>query len=238
MISEKYFINNYPSLWNSFLPIARIFQRNINKQLENSKGIRKSMLDIDGKRRSYISYVSFTVLKEYLTKNRTILNEEENREIEHICKEKFKVYLFEDKNINDKLLDSEWDIINTLATNMYNFFIDEYDDVNSIIINPGFSGCGIIDNCYGDIYMGKCLYEAKAVNRNFRIVDFRQLLIYSCLNYVSKQYDIEEVCLYNPLSCKYFKLDLNEFCLSVSGKTYDQLFNEIINFITNDEVSI
>lgn len=236
MISEKYFINNYPDLWNSFLPIARIFQRNINKQLENSKGIRKNIIDISGKRRSYISYVSFNVLKEYIEKNTNKLNEDEMKKIENICKEKFKVYLFEDKNINDKLLAYEWDVINALANNMHDFFIEEHD-VNSIIINPRFSGCGIIDNCYGDIYMGNCLYEVKSVNRNFRIVDFKQLLIYSCLNHVSKQYDIKEVCLYNPLNCKYFKLDLNEFCLSVSGKTYDQLFNEIINFITNDEVS-
>lgn len=237
MISEKFFINNYPDLWNSFLPFAKIFQRNINTKLESSKGVQNSILDTYGKRRSFISYVSFNVLKEYIKKNEALLNAVELANIENYCKEKFNVYLFEDENINDKLNEYEWQIIDSLAMNMYTFYDDKHD-IDNIIVNPKFVGCGIIDNCYGDILVDKCLYEIKAISRNFRIVDFKQVIMYLCLNYASKQYDIKEVCLFNPSRCKYFKLDLNEFCLSISGKNYDKLFNEIINFISYDEVSI
>lgn len=236
MISEKFFINNYQDLWNSFLPLARIFQRNINQNLERSKGIRLPELVLKGKRKSYLSYVSFNLLKEYLIKKSTLLNTVDKKNIEESCQEIFKVYLFEDEKINEKLIDKEWEIINDLANNMYTFFTNEHD-IKDLTINPRFAGCGIIDNCYGDLFGGNCLYEVKAVNRNFRIVDFKQILMYCCLNHVSKQYDIKEICLYNPLLCIYFKLDLNEFCLLISGKTYDQLFNEIINFISNDEKS-
>ena len=59
--------------------------------------------------------------------------------------------------------------------------------------------------------------------------DFRQVLIYAPLNFQSRRYDIDSVCLVNPRLGIYLQEDLNNLCLELAGAPAIEVFAEIID---------
>ena len=123
-----------------------------------------------------------------------------------------------------------------LARNLYRYFVDRAKS-EPIIVFPPIAGCGLIDACEGDVIVGRRLYEVKAVDRNYRAIEVRQLLTYCALNHVSGESHLDGVGLLNPRRGTCVELDLDELCRDVSGESPAALFSEIVEFATSAETS-
>jgi len=106
---------------------------------------------------------------------------------------------------------------------------------NSIEVSPVFPGCGIIDECVGDVYFSNALYEVKAGARFFRSIDVRQLLTYAALNKPAPGRRLTEIGLFNPRSGVAFTVE--EICGEVAGLKADELLGEIIRVISSGDTS-
>lgn len=84
-------------------------------------------------------------------------------------------------------------------------------------LRPRFSGCGLISACEGDLIEGECLYEIKAGERAFRVLDLRQLLTYSALAYAKGTLSFSDIGLFNPRTGVAWRRSLEEVCHSLSG---------------------
>lgn len=239
MIGEKYFINNYSFFWESHLPMTNFFLRKMNTDLfEKQDEFLESKTN--GRRRSLLSQVGFEIFGEAVRNKADIdsaLVEDRFKEIEEKCR--VQLLELEDEDITHllKKLD-EYEINESveLAKRLDKYF-STHENLQEIIINPRFKGCGFIDFCYGDIVANNTLYEIKMVDRNFRSIDCRQLLTYCALNYMSNDYTIKNIGIYNPRRGKYFKISLDRFTLMISGKPSSVLLGEIIEFISGGGVS-
>jgi hypothetical protein len=120
-----------------------------------------------------------------------------------------------------------------LSTRLETYFKDYPFD--SILIQPMFKGCGILDSCYGDILARKSLCEMKIVDRNLRSADIRQVLAYCALNYRSSQYEIESVTILNPRRGLEFFFVVEELAERASGKNASELFHHITTFLSDFE---
>lgn len=110
-------------------------------------------------------------------------------------------------------------------------------DPASILMDPPFPGCGILDNCRGDLVRGQTLFEVKAGDRSFRSVDVRQLITYAALNYQSKAYSIERVGLVNPRLGVRFETELEVLCKEVSGRSAPDLLSDLIYSLSSGDAS-
>lgn len=98
------------------------------------------------------------------------------------------------------------------------------------IVSPKFLGCGWLDECAGDALASPVLYEIKAGHRGIRSVDIRQILCYCALNFASKSYVIEKVCLMNPRMGVYFEEPLTNLCAEAAGASAVEVLADIIEF--------
>lgn len=92
-----------------------------------------------------------------------------------------------------------------------------FPGVETTTLRPRFSGCGLISACEGDLIEGSCLYEIKAGDRAFRVVDLRQLLTYSALAYAKSNLTFTEVGLFNPRTGVAWRKSLEEVSHALSG---------------------
>lgn len=117
------------------------------------------------------------------------------------------------------------------------FFLINMCPGQSISIQPRFYGCGIIDQCEGDMLIGTTLWELKNVERDFRLADLKQLLTYCALNYASQQYQIESVGLVNARQGLCFTINLTSLAVMASAMSESELLGEIVRYITMDAPS-
>lgn len=115
-----------------------------------------------------------------------------------------------------------------VASRLQMFFQDEPDAV----VQPEFPGCGVIDTCNADVLCGSTLYEIKAGNSPFKGHDFRQLLVYAALNFASKMFDIDSICLVNPRRGLLFQDTLSNVSEATAGLDAGELLAEITAYIT------
>lgn len=84
----------------------------------------------------------------------------------------------------------------------------------------------------GDLLIDKVLCEVKAGAGRFQGRDFRQVLIYAALNFQSRKYEIDSVCLVNPRRGIYLHEDINDLCFELAGAPAREVFAEIIDFVS------
>lgn len=236
MISEKQFIFSFSFFWKSILPTSTLFLKKINGELY-TRQYEYLHSNITGRRRSFLSYVSFQIYVAIANKqfDQDDFSFQVYKSIEAEFIKKFRELESEDPEITAPLDVTEFEETMILADRLNNFFSTTANE--QIITNPSFKGCGYLNNCYGDIIADDTLYEIKMVNRNFRIQDCKQLLTYCALNHATKQYKINNVALFNSRSGKLIKMNIDDFCLTLSGKSSTSLFGEIIEFISGGGVS-
>lgn len=109
--------------------------------------------------------------------------------------------------------------------------------VDTLVVEPVFPGCGMIDTSKGDLIASNILYEVKAGDRLFRSIDVRQLIMYSALNHISKSFRIERLGLFNPRVGISATIPIDDLCLEISGKNSAELFSEIAAVVSSGEVS-
>jgi hypothetical protein len=125
----------------------------------------------------------------------------------------------------------------SLAKRMETFFFEKELAIQ-LIFDPQFSGCGVIDDCYGDLIAGNTLYEVKTGDRPYRSVDLRQVLVYAALNYASGMYPISHIALLNPRLGTYLRFELDTLSDQLAGKASAELFGDIVHFVSSENISI
>lgn len=107
----------------------------------------------------------------------------------------------------------------------------------NVLFRPSFRGCGIHDDCEGDLLVGTELWEVKSGDRHFRQPDIRQLLSYCALNHASGIYVITDYRFINPRAGVTFCGSLHDLVRTVAGCEPETLYEEIVAFLSRGEVS-
>lgn len=234
MITEKQFIFNFSFFWRSLLPTSSLFVAKLNDEFYGRRLDHLNSI-VDGRRRSFSSYVSFNLFADTVSKglNLETMTDAEYRTLETSYRDRFRELAEQDWELYREL--SAIELIETKEISRR--LLHVFGDGDSVTPNPHFKGCGFLEDCYGDVIFEDTLYEIKMVERNFRLVDCKQLITYCALNYSSKQYHIQNVALFNPRNGKISKHNIDDFCFMISGKSSMSLFSEVIEFVSGGGVS-
>ncbi|MGI6436467.1 MAG: hypothetical protein ACOX0D_00190 [Sphaerochaeta sp.] len=234
MISEKIFIRNYWGFWDSLFPLHRAFLKGV--VMECAQEQHEIKLTTSGRRFSFVSEIGFQIFSIAITKQVSIdsigFGSTLYNDIQRRCIQQFELFQDDDSTICEPLSKPEFSDAISISHVLKNRFKGQ-----ELTISPKFRGCGIIDTCYGDILVADTLFEIKAVNRNFHVVDFRQLITYCCLNHISKAYAINSIGLFNPKRGMCYTIPLDLFSSAIAGIDINDLYWEIINFISQEETS-
>lgn len=239
MISELAFIRSYNTFWKSLFPGGDDYVRLINSALGKKFDKPLAFEDIPN-RRALINGISFSIFELYTVDGIKISDIDKLKPGSLLLK---KILLKEKKSLSNlrfgekfssKINDEELKVIKSISKRL----IGEYSKKNQLIIRPKFKGCGILFEANGDILYSSTLSEVKAGDRNFNIQDIRQLYVYLALNHQSKEYQIDQIELCNPRTgvvwCEYIDIVSD----NIAGSSTIEIYNEIINFISNDNRSL
>jgi hypothetical protein len=118
-----------------------------------------------------------------------------------------------------------------------NLFENYKDDIK---LNPFFPGCGIIDNCNGDILQNEKLVEIKAGERSIVPSDLKQLIVYSALNWISEteKYKITELEIYNPRVGYKWTNSLEDFLNSITDISKEDVFDQLTKYLITQSEEI
>lgn len=112
--------------------------------------------------------------------------------------------------------------------------VERYGPKKSPVVDPKFDGCGFVDQCFGDILIGKRLVEVKSGERSFSVSDLRQILVYCTLNHYSKTpFNIDSIEIFNPRMGTCFSEKVETVALRLSALNSGELFAEIQRFISD-----
>lgn len=237
MISERKLVSSHSSFWRNAMPMAETFVRRMNRTLDRVvppcegayKGIRNSLIS-ELSFRAYCEICNDQKLISNLATDADWLSKSADgvrRYISRLERSEIPPAPMSVGEINEALL---------LAKNLRNG-IKYSNPGKTVSPRPIFIGCGIVDNCEGDMLVGDALYELKNVERDFRLTDIRQLLTYCALNLASGQRQINTVGLINARSGLAYKMSVNTLSLSVAGVSANELLGEVIRYITVDTPS-
>lgn len=220
MISETSFSRGYSSFWTEYFPWLNSYCQFLNKY----------------KLQEVHSPISETDLPEHRAINNTIAffhfrNIASNSKFAlELSRDEGVLFMkrFQRNNIDTYLFDeSDRKIILKQVQNL----VSRYK--NSILINPFFPGCGILDNCCGDIIQGKTLSEIKAGDRQIIPADLRQLIVYSALNWISTsiKYEFDMIEIYNPRVGYSWSSSIDEFIFSIADISKEDIFDQLTKLL-------
>ncbi len=234
MISEKIFARNYTGFWNALFPLNKAFLKGV--LLECSQSQKELKLQTTGRRVSFVSEVGYQLFAKSVGNGQNVASATYRSDlfidIENTCTQKFKLFNDDDPTIYAPLSEAEFDDVIAIALVLERQFTGK-----NILVAPKFNGCSVIDTCYGDVLANDILYEIKSVNRNFNVLDFRQLITYCALNHVTKEFTINSIGLFNPKKGLHYTIPLGLFASAIAGAELNDLYWEIINFISQDDTS-
>ncbi len=238
MISETTFANRYTSFWRELLPNSDRAIRRINLSVERFCMPVRELSAAD--RRGYINEVAFAVFSSSFSSETNSFEKLTKIQMSEIYKNVRK-QLLKYKGIENKQVvrprASEAPEVTALISNLKQ--IKEIKQFNGKMITaPNFDGCGFIDGCRGDLLIGKSIIEVKAGDRNFRSTDFRQLLVYLALNYLSKQYVLDEVGLVNPRLGTFVVMPVDNMCMEMGGRSGAELLSDIVYYASSGDISV
>jgi len=222
MISEISFSRGYSSFWSEHAPWINEYVNSINQgfieRLQNPIEIGD-----DSKHRSINNVMAFTLFKNIITKvsdNFEIALEESINIVKNYPRNNLESY---------KLTDDYKKIINNLVTRL----VKRYENKN-LTFYPQFAGCGIMDNCQGDIYYNEILAEIKAGERNLVVSDIKQIITYCALNWLStNRINITNIEFYNPRQGILWESNLSDLFYSISSIPMEDFFDQIGKYLSN-----
>jgi len=234
MISEKKFIEIYNSFWNELLPNGDRVLRMIN--LNSSRYTLPIDTISDSGERGLVNEMGFRLFVEWA---RIGINQQLPIDSISRVKKNSIQYIsrFREDLLNKKIKISKNGLEETrsLAKNLKIFVNTK--NINRIKFNPKFIGCGFLNDCEGDIVIDNTLIEVKSGDRQFRLNDIRQLLVYCALNYIKQLYSIDSITLLNPRRGTYFNINIDTLCREMSGIGCYQVFYEIVEFTSQTQTS-
>jgi len=232
MISERKFSNSFSSFWNELLPTADSFVKRINLSLRRYCLPTNSKLETNRDRRAVINELAFRFFM-CLAKRKDLSMEDKVKLSIKVSKyiENFSPNIHIDLPISEEELSEAESLVTSLSL----YFLSS--NINELIFWPTFKGCGKIHSCKGDIMDSGKLIEVKAGDRNFRIIDIRQVITYLSLNFLSNQYAIENVVLLNPRKGLSFETTVDFLIEGCSRRKPVDVFADIIDFLSSELLS-
>jgi hypothetical protein len=235
VIDAATFSNSYHAFWNSNTSMCEHFVRRLN--LGGLKRFARPIVSLDTKRRAVIAEYAFSLFVTHVScepskepkKNSTELEDEAWR----ATVLRLRPYIGQGVELRRAFSDDERKEISGITRRLVNFF----NDRKPLLLRPIFAGCGYVDASEGDLISERTIYEIKTVERPFRSNDIRQTITYAALNYLSRQYQIENVGLLNPRSGLYCSFNVDYVCGEISGRPSQELFATIIDAISSGEIS-
>lgn len=214
MISEHQFAAHYQSTWHAIAPLSDGFWTFENKLVDR---VQVPLVAVAPKgMRAIINEAAFRAFCDLHPKQRSIGNEAIAQAIEANLADAIE-YIRRFSNappVELHEVDAECrEESLLLASRLLSYF----ESNSTTIIRPTFRGCGLLSACEGDLIDGDCLYEIKAGDRQFRLLDLRQLLTYSALAYASESLTFSQIGLFNPRTGLAWRRTLEDVCRSISG---------------------
>lgn len=234
MITVTQLSRNYPSIWKKTFPFLNRLVKKCNLQKETFyDGIASKS---EPARRALINETGFYLYKKMFEKKIKEANRLTKEELEETASIAFTYIKSLDFNPDQliKLHQAEIEESKLIAESLSHYFLF-YEKGGSVKISPHFSGCGLVSDCYGDVLAGTTLYEVKSGERDFRIADLKQILIYLTLNYSLHQNNIDQIGLINPRLGNYIVLSVKDAIELASGQSTVDCFNELINFFDSPD---
>ncbi|MDN8270749.1 hypothetical protein QZK55_05365 [Acinetobacter baumannii] len=231
MISEITFAKDYTSFWNNLLTNGKNYVRLVNGTLitDTHKPFIKDSNATNLV--AFVNLVSFKLFQKSLKSNDCL----SQLEIDHICVDaanQLKVFSSFYKNFiipDFNVIKEEVDFI----TNHLNIRYSEKD----IKISPFFPGLGFLNNSEADLLFDKTLVELKSGERKFKLIDFRQILIYLTQNHFSKEpIELEYIELFNPRMGIVLEERIDEMIYQLSALTPVEVYEEIQYFLCNNHL--
>jgi hypothetical protein len=239
VISGTTFCKLYSSLWRELAPTTDLFVRRINLG-QYERDFAEIKVLTAPTRRGFINEVAFELFCQSIKgrkrwPSRDPSPDEVSSAVSAVQSSALRRDIGREGEVSnqpsaDELLDIAQQ--HNRLMQIFTFFYS-----GTILPEPVFPGCGIIDTCIGDLLVGSTLFEVKAGDRLFRSVDIRQLVTYAALNHLSHQYEILKVGLFNPRVGIRIEIDLDELCFEISGKKSVELLTEISLSLSSGEVS-
>lgn len=214
MISEHQFATHYSSVWHAVTPLADGFWTVENLMVDRiappltpkaPKGMRAVVNET-----AFRAFCSLHLKPKPIKRNDVLMaiDEQLSDSVAYIGRfASSPTVTVED--VDEECRIEAWDIVLRLL----HFFSGE----KPTTLRPRFSGCGLVSACEGDLIEGSCLYEIKAGDRAFRVVDLRQLLTYSALAYANNNLTFKEVGLFNPRTGVAWRRSLEDVSYALSG---------------------
>jgi hypothetical protein len=236
MISERKFANGFASFWRGVLPMSEAYTRQMN--LRATRFAPPMTLEFEATRSAIISELGFRLFKHFREKIMTMKGMADPGPIELRLADETWKYVRELIGTPRGILPPtvlDFHAAHELARRLTSFFL--FEGKPDIVYSPMFLGCGIIDTCYGDVLCGNDLYEVKNVERHFRSVDLRQVLVYCALADAAGTPQLHSVSLVNARLGTYFQAELDELAIEVAGVGRTELLSRIVWFLSSEQLS-
>lgn len=114
--------------------------------------------------------------------------------------------------------------------------IHEIGGIREVTIEPSLPGCGFLDGGAPDFLAtididskaGQVLGEIKMVERQFRSVDYRQMVCYLVLYYAQHSKILEYLWLVNPVRGTFVPIDVDSLFMLVRGQSSSEAVPELV----------
>ena len=228
LISEHQFATHYSSVWRLVAPLSDGFWTFENRRVER---VDPPLWPIAPKEmRAIINDASFRAFCVLHSQLRPILKDQIVAAIKAELQNAID-YIARFSNAPSFVLSDIDADCQEEAQSLVSRLLGYFPYAPQTVLRPRFSGCGLISECEGDLIEGDCLYEIKAGDRAFRVLDLRQLLTYSALAYARGSMSFSRIGLFNPRTGVAWTRSLDEVCQAISGhKANDTLSNLVEHF--------
>jgi hypothetical protein len=239
VISELTFCRRYTSFWQKLLPMGPAVVRTVNRRLkkpftEEKMGWRGWPVRWD--------LVSEWGLRRFEARVRDGAVSEQELDEERVAGLGEQALDFIQRQRGPAAAplrpptDNERQAAGELATRLV-LFVGTIEAGQPLTARPRFSGCGVVDKAAGDLLVGATLYEMKASDEGFRLVDLRQLAVYCALDLAAGRQPVPRVGLVNPRLGTYFRSDMEWLIEMMGGRIASDLLTDLVDFLCSERIS-
>jgi hypothetical protein len=233
MISPANFAKGYSSFWNTIFPMADALIRAINLDYERFAPDADKGFYSDAKRRAIINETAFE-----LARMRWDSAKEDLGFIDSAFAIASETMLRIDPSSNVEYpSETEWHEVEFVVGRLMQFFRLQSAGT-AFIFSPLVPGCGFVDGGRADLLIDSVVFEVKSGERNFRVIDLRQVLVYAALVNMATPNRISTVALLNPRRGVYYRADCDDICAAAGGAPSAYCFAQMVEFMSGTFNSI
>ncbi|MFH0303398.1 hypothetical protein AAFX91_41065 [Bradyrhizobium sp. 31Argb] len=236
MIDASTFAISFNAFWHAYTPTCEHFVRRLNLGGLN-RFDRPMTQPTKTTRRAVIAEYAFSIFVERRESSWAGSYDSKGQRETAWSKTVGRLAQYSDQglDVENRLNEEEDREVSEIANRLGRFF----DGSRPVVLRPMFTGCGYVDASEGDVLFGSTLYEVKTVERPVRSSDIRQTITYAALNSASgsKQFEIQNVGLFNPRRGQYCDISVEHICSEISGRPAQELFAVIVQALSSGEIS-